>query len=127
MRKSTYEAAKLLARELRKRQTPAEDILWKSLRNRQFLGKKFLRQHPIFFYYGHREAFFIADFYCREQGLVIEVDGASHEYQKEYDEFRTHIIHSLGTKVVRFKNDEIEGDLSQVLERLKEAISPQAD
>jgi very-short-patch-repair endonuclease len=123
MRKSTYEAAKELARELRKRQTPAEEILWKNLRNRQFLGNKFLRQHPIFFYYGHSEAFFIADFYCREYRLVIEIDGASHEYQKEYDKFRTHIINDLGVKVVRFKNDEIERDLHQVLERLKEAIS----
>ena len=123
MQKSTYEAAKQLARELRKRQTPAEDTLWKNLRNREFLGKKFLRHHPIFFYDGLREAFFIADFYCRENRLVIEIDGASHEYQKEYDKFRTCIINDLGIRVVRFKNDEIEGDLRQVLERLKEAIS----
>jgi very-short-patch-repair endonuclease len=65
----------------------------------------------------------MADFYCREFRLVIEIDGASHEYQKEYDKFRTHIINDLGVKVVRFKNDEIERDLHQVLERLKEAIS----
>jgi len=122
MHKSTYEAAKQLARDLRKRQTPSEDNLWKSLRNRQFLDKKFLRQHPIFFYYGHGETFIIADFYCREDRLVVEIDGASHEYQKEYDTFRTHMVNDLGIKVVRFKNDEIEGDLRKVLERLKEAF-----
>ncbi|MBI4430019.1 MAG: DUF559 domain-containing protein [Ignavibacteriales bacterium] len=42
MKKSTYEAAKQLARELRKRQTPEEMLLWNKIRNRQFLGKKFL-------------------------------------------------------------------------------------
>ena len=119
MKKSTYEAAKQLARELRKQQTPAETFLWNRLRNRHFLGNKFLRQHPIFFYYGDREAFFIADFYCREHRLVIELDGKSHEYQKEYDEFRTHIINDLGIKILRFKNEEVQGNFELVFERLK--------
>ncbi|MGB2870107.1 MAG: endonuclease domain-containing protein [Bacteroidota bacterium] len=108
-----------LARILRKNQTATERILWNSLRNRQFLGKKFLRQHPIFFDYEGKEAFFIADFHCHEHRLVIEVDGKSHDYQKEYDDYRTYIINCLGIKVVRFTNEEIEDRLGLVLQKIR--------
>ena len=122
MKKSTYEAAKQLARELRKQQTPAETFLWNRLRNRQFLGNKFLRQHPIFFYYGDREAFFIADFYCREHKLVIELDGKSHEYQKEYDAFRTHIINDLGIKILGLRTRKFRAILSFFLRASKQYL-----
>ena len=127
MKKSTYDATKLLARELRKRQTPAEVILWNKLRNRQFLRKKFLRQHPIFFNSEGDESFFIADFYCRELKLVIELDGKGHELQKEYDSFRTHIINEFCVKVVRFRNEEIDVNVNHVLEQLKIILLSQAE
>lgn len=63
-RKELSIVAKKLCRELRINQTQAEKILWTHLRNRQLLGKKFLRQHPIFCDVNGRETFFIADFYC---------------------------------------------------------------
>ena len=123
MKKTTRETAIELARKLRMNQTPAEVILWNRLRNRKLVGRKFLRQHPIFFQYGNHDAFFIADFYCHEHRLVLEVDGKRHDYQKNYDAFKTHIINALGINVMRFKNDEIESNIEGVLIRLREILT----
>lgn len=117
-----YEIAKQVARDLRKKQANAESRLWSVLRNRQFLGKKFLRQYPIIFKCQSVKKFFIADFYCHEEKLVIEIDGKSHDYQRDYDEMRTYIINELGIRVVRFKNEEIENDIEKVLGELKRLI-----
>lgn len=76
------EIAKERCRELRKNQTSSEEILWKVIRNRSFLRKKFYRQYPLFFDYLGKETFYIADFYCHEEKLVIEIDGKIHEKQK---------------------------------------------
>ena len=57
--------------------------------------------------------------YCTKNRLVVEIDGKSHEYQKQYDELRTHIINNLGIKVVRFRNEEIEKNVHSVIEKLK--------
>ncbi len=59
----------ILARNLRKNQTPQEQKLWHYIRNNQ-LGVKFKRQHPIGDY--------IVDFVCREKWLIIELDGSQH-------------------------------------------------
>jgi very-short-patch-repair endonuclease len=83
---------KLISRGLRKKQTETENILWKRLKNRTFLNKKFLRQHPIIFQIENIERFFIADFYCNEDKLVIELDGEIHSQQTEYDQYRDLII-----------------------------------
>ena len=97
-----------LARELRKRQTPAEKILWSELRNRQLNGIKFFRQHPLIYEKDRgRIHFFIPDFCSAEQQLVIELDGKIHDYQNFYDRERDVIIERMGLKVVRFKNDEV--------------------
>ncbi len=122
MNKRTFDAAKEICRVLRKKSTVSEKLLWTEVRNRKFFGKKFLRQHPLFFNYMNKGAFFIADFYCREFNLILEIDGKSHDYQKEYDALRTHIINNMGIKVVRFKNEEIENDLPGVLQRLEKII-----
>jgi very-short-patch-repair endonuclease len=70
-----------------------------------------------------KETFFIADFYCHENRLVVEIDGRNHDLQKEYDELRTYIINHLGIEVVRFRNEEIEKDINGVLEKLKAVLS----
>ena len=75
--------AVLTARNLRKKQTVAEEILWARIRNKQINGIKFLRQHPVFYEYDRRERYFIADFYCKDLHLVIEIDGGIHEQQKD--------------------------------------------
>lgn len=117
-----HEIAKQRCRDLRKRQTKAEAIFWAAVRDRKFLQLKFYRQHPLFFDYLGKETFFIADFYCHERKLVVEIDGKIHDYRKDHDELRTFIINLLGHAVVRFRNEEIENNLHEVLERLKTSI-----
>ena len=108
----TFERAK----ELRQEQTPAEVLLWTKLRNRQFEGLKFRRQHPV--------GQFIVDFYCHEKTLVIEVDGGIHKEVdvKERDENREFELNNFGLKIIRITNEEIEQDIDGVLEKLKKLI-----
>ncbi len=112
---SFYEELKRFARENRQPQT--ENKLWQLVRNNQ-LGVKFRRQHAIGTY--------IADFICLEKNLIIEVDGASHNETKEYDENRTAVLNQLGFKVIRFTNKEIENNIQEVVASIKEkcAASP---
>ena len=90
-----------LARQLRGSQTSAEDALWACLRNRRLVDAKFRRQHPMGRY--------VADFYCHEAHLVIELDGSAHneEAQREYDAARQEIIEQQGITVLRFENDQV--------------------
>jgi very-short-patch-repair endonuclease len=116
---SSSQSITILARSLRRRQTPAEKQLWSVLRNRQLHGVKFFRQHPLIYEEDRgRTHFFIPDFYSAEQRLVIELDGKVHDYQKEYDRERDFIIEKLGLKVVRFQNEEVEN-----MRRLKAKIA----
>ena len=94
---------------MRKDSTPAEDLLWQNLRGRKIKGLKFLRQFPLVYQSIHFTLYyFIADFYCAEKKLVIELDGKIHDSTKEYDENRDLVIGEMGLTVVRFKNHEIE-------------------
>ena len=111
-------------RKLRRRQTPAENMLWEAVKNRKLNGMKFYRQHPIVFEYQGVERFLIADFYCHEARLVIELDGPIHEKQKDYDESRTLMIREMGMRVVRFTNDEILADIGSVLKRIEDILTP---
>ena len=89
------------ARQLRKEASLPERILWQKLRSEQ-LGVKFRRQHPIGPY--------IADFYTRDAGLVVEVDGITHQATPEtiaYDRKRDHYMQSLGLRVSRFSASEV--------------------
>ena len=114
--------AKTVARDLRRRQTEGERFFWKAVRNRKFLGKKFLRQHAIFVDYEGKETFFLADFYCADAKLVVEIDGRIHDYQKKRDALRTTIINDLGMSVIRFKNEDLEQNLERVLVELKKHL-----
>jgi len=116
------EIAKQLCRDLRKRQTNAEEIFWQAVRDRKFLNLKFYRQYPLFFDYLGKETFFIADFFCHERKLVVEIDGKIHDYRKDHDELRTFIIKMMGIEVIRFRNEEIENNLSEVLTRIKRLL-----
>ena len=109
---------KEVARKLRKNQTNSEKLLWDKIRNRQLSGKKFLRQHPLKFLFEGKERFFIADFYCADLKLVVELDGRIHDNQQEYDKFREILINTMGIKVIRFTNDQIENKINEVLEKL---------
>lgn len=108
-----------LARELRKKPTPAEKKLWQEVRKRQLNNCKFLRQYPIIYSEKQRGKFnfFIADFYCAEKNLVIELDGRIHRYQKYYDQQRDLILKKKDLKVLRFENHELDN-----IEKVKEEI-----
>ena len=101
------------ARKLRKNQTPAEEIFWQVVRNRQFLNLKFRRQHQIESY--------IADFYCNELSLIIELDGEIHlnKEQAIKDNDRDEYLTSLGFITYRFTNDEILNDIEKVLIKIE--------
>lgn len=106
-------------RDLRINHTKAEKILWEYLRNRKLANKKFNRQFPIRYNLNNKESFFIADFYCDEAKLIIEVDGEIHDDKIEQDKFRTIILNSLGIKVIRFTNNEIFSAIKVVLDEIK--------
>ena len=113
----------IISRDLRKNQTQAEQIFWDKAKNKKVLGYKFLRQHPLFYEYYDKEKFFIADFYCGDLRLVIEIDGGIHEQQKEYDQIRTEIIETQHVyKVVRYSNDEVLENINKVMQNLKNVI-----
>jgi very-short-patch-repair endonuclease len=112
------EEIKTVTRWLRKNQTPEEEIIWKLVRNRKLDGLKFYRQFPIIYERGKHDYFFIADFYCHEKKLVLEIDGKIHDYQKEYDENRTQIIEHYGLSVLRIKNEELKNQ-NNVIEKIR--------
>src|ERR1051325_4004313 len=99
-----------LARELRQRQTSAENLLWQLLRDRRFLGFKFRRQHQIGDY--------VADFYCREAKLVIECDGAIHRLNEQWhhDQKRDAYMIGQGIRVGIITNERILNDTLKALE-----------
>ena len=110
-------------RLLRRKNTRCESILQQKLRNKRLSGSKFHRQHAIKFIIDSQKRFFVADFYCFENKLVIEIDGKIHERQKDYDELRTYIMNTIGIKVIRFKNEEVENNLGDVLTKITKELS----
>jgi very-short-patch-repair endonuclease len=104
------------AKKLRENATTAEEMMWLELRNNQLEGYKFRRQHPLLNY--------IADFYCHQLKLVIEIDGGYHQTaeQKKLDAERTSAIEFQGLKVIRFTNEEVISNITAVVNRIKEII-----
>jgi very-short-patch-repair endonuclease len=114
--------ARKISRELRNNPTDAEKKLWNVLKNRKLLNSKFLRQHPIFYQSNNQKNFFIADFYCHEIRMIIELDGQIHVKRRDYDQIRTEMLGFKNVIVVRFKNEEIYNNLDTVLKKLKVVI-----
>ena len=100
----------LIARSLRKRQTPAERAMWAVLRDRRLRDLKFRRQFPI--------GPFVADFCCWEIRLVVELDGEVHAEQVERDRERDDFIRRSGFTVLRFPNDRVFEDTGGVIEEI---------
>jgi len=98
---------KTLSRRLRKEATLGERLLWLKLRGRQIHGYQFLRQKPIQGY--------IVDLFCKQLGLIIEIDGYSHEGNFEEDEIRQKKLESFGFTILRFSESEVRQDIEQVL------------
>ncbi|MBG7612958.1 DUF559 domain-containing protein [Polaribacter sp. BAL334] len=114
-RPSIYGLIKELQIERKKQTTQAEQILWEQLKTKQ-LDTKFRRQHII--------DEFIVDFVNLSKKLIIEVDGNYHntKEQKEADELRTKILNELGFKVIRFTNEEVIGNIDNVIKTISSQL-----
>jgi very-short-patch-repair endonuclease len=105
------------AKELRGSMTKAEACLWKyALRAKQMKGYSFRRQRPILN--------FIADFACLELHLVIEVDGYTHSLDKtiQKDFIKQEALEKAGYRVIRFSDNEVLKDMSNVILRIESFI-----
>ncbi len=105
-----------LAKNLRKRSTDVERLLWSRLRAKRFDDLKFRRQHPIGRY--------IADFVCLERKLIIELDGGQHALPDEIDkdQQRTAWLESEGYTIIRFWDNDVLTNINGVLEIIKKMI-----
>jgi adenine-specific DNA-methyltransferase len=103
------------ARELRRRLTPAEALLWRRLRGRQLGRSKFRRQHPVGPYF--------ADFLCPACRVVVETDGESHLGDARRDRKRDEFLRSEGFVVLRFWNTQVFDETDAVLEAIYAACA----
>ena len=108
------------ARQLRRKETWAEKLLWRWLRDRRFSGYKFRRQHPIGEYF--------LDFFCEEARLNIELDGSQHGFpdQREHDQEREQALCSLGIKTLRFWNSRLRREERSVREMIWNELQARA-
>ena len=105
----------LIARELRRSSTPSEAVLWEAIRHKRLDGRKFRRQVAV--------GAFVVDFYCASERLIVEVDGRIHEQQRDADTIRQELLESLGLRVLRLTNDEVEQDLPAALAKIRAMLN----
>ncbi len=105
--------AREFSKKLRKNMTASERKLWNKIKGKQ-CKVQFLRQFPILGY--------VVDFYAKEIGLAIEVDGNSHDNRMLEDSKRQERIEKLGVRFIRFTNKQIENNINNVLEELSKTI-----
>ena len=110
------EGATVRARALRAGETEAEYRLWGELRGRHLNGYKFVRQVPLGPY--------VADFVCRENGLIVEIDGSQHA-DSLTDIVRTKWLNRNGYSVLRFWNHEVLTERRAVLETILAVLEGQ--
>ena len=112
-----YGMLKEHAERMRNNPTEAETMLWNALRANG-IGAKFRRQHII--------EDFVVDFYCNEYKLTIELDGGYHNIpaQMKSDAERTARLNELGYTEIRFSNEEVIGNLDNVIKKIKSSLTP---
>jgi very-short-patch-repair endonuclease len=103
-----------LAKELRRKMTLSEVLLWNEVKNKQILGYDFDRQRPI--------NNFIVDFYCKELSLAIEIDGDTHIYRYDYDDERQRVLEEHGVHFLRFDDIEVKRNMNNVLRVIEDWI-----
>ncbi|QLH69265.1 endonuclease domain-containing protein [Rhodopseudomonas palustris] len=108
------------ARELRKKSTEAERLMWGELRDKRLNGVSFKRQVPIGPY--------IADFACHAKKLVVELDGGRHfpDDGERSDAARTAAIEARGFRVIRFSNHEVMTNRAGVLQSIADVLAARA-
>ena len=102
------------SRSLRKGYVLSEVVFWKQVRNKEFHQIDFDRQKIIGNY--------IVDFYVKSLGVVVEIDGTSHNDKEEYDEKRQQFLESLDLVVYRISDNRIKNDLGNVMKELEDFI-----
>jgi very-short-patch-repair endonuclease len=100
------------AKELRKAGNLSEALLWNQIKNRKLLGLDFDRQKVIGNY--------IVDFFSAQIGVIIEIDGYSHDFKVDYDERRNKFLESLGLEVIHVLDIDVKKNLEGVIEMLKQ-------
>jgi very-short-patch-repair endonuclease len=100
-------ALKKRAKELRKAGILHEALLWLQLKNNHLNGLDFDRQKIIGNY--------IVDFYCAEKGVVLEVDGGSHDHTQPEDALRDAYLHSLNLIVIRLLAKDVLQNMEGVV------------
>ena len=107
---------KAQARHLRRTMTEGERKLWSLLRRKQLAGFRFRRQAPIGSY--------IADFFCPQTKLIIELDGAPHldEDRADRDAERTLWLEIHGCRVIRIWNIDLFKHPAEVMEAIHHAL-----
>lgn len=105
-----------ISKTLRSNQTPWEAKLWNYLRGNRLAGFKFKRQVPI--------GQFVVDFCCHEKRLIIELDGGHHNKgaESQADKLRQRYLESVGYKVLRFWNNDIDENMEGIYQVIKEAL-----
>jgi very-short-patch-repair endonuclease len=101
--------------------TPQEVKLWLHLREMRKLGFHFRRQVPRLGY--------ILDFACLKHRVVVEVDGSGHarHVQSIRDAERDRLLGEDGFRVLRFWNNDIDGNLSGVIDAILAAVERPPD
>lgn len=102
------------SRSLRKGYVLSEVVFWKQVRNKEFHQIDFDRQKIIGNY--------IVDFYIKSLGVVIEIDGSSHNDKEDYDNKRQLFLESLDLVVYRISDYRIKNDLIDVMKELEDFI-----
>ncbi|HEX3045828.1 MAG TPA: endonuclease domain-containing protein [Bacillota bacterium] len=107
------ERLKTYARAHRKEPTEAEKRFWGAVRGNELDGLKFYRERVMWK--------FIADFYCAELKLVVEIDGPIHDSpeRQAYDRMREDVFRRNGLTVIRFKNEQVLLALDECLEEIR--------
>jgi very-short-patch-repair endonuclease len=103
---TTLEELHRRAREMRRNPTEPEKRFWRQVSNSQLGGYKFRRQQVI--------GYFIVDFFCPAFGLIVEVDGDTHDHP--YDARRDAYMTAQGFRTIRFTNLDVMANIEGVME-----------
>ncbi len=91
-----------------------ERVLWSRLRGGRCYGIKFRRQHPM--------GEFVADFFCRDAALIVEVDGMTHVERTNHDQRRDAWMRERGVETLRIPVSAISRDADRVIEHILRVV-----
>ncbi len=100
------------SRELRKQGVLSEVIFWRKFKDKSIIyGYDIDRQIVI----GH----YVVDFFIPELGLVIEIDGSSHDDKQEYDTIRENFLVYHDLLVLHYSDSDIKKNINGVEQDFK--------